>query len=196
MAASVINTAKKSRPENELHRRRVSTIIHLLEGLQGHQVGNKSVQKLIYFLQQADVPLNYRYKMYLYGPYCSELSYDLHLMDMMDYLNMDWYSITCHQPGEMDADSRQFLSAHQQAFDVILRLFKGCQAKKLELYATIHFVDRIFRERKQIASENSVIRQMKVLKPRYSSACIHQAYKYLLDNSMIAMKNADSEPST
>lgn len=177
---------------NELNERRIGTIIHLLERLEGNQIGRKSVQKLVYFLQEAGVHLNYRYKMYHYGPYCSELSNDLDIMDMMGTINIEddstmyGYSITLGETGyKLASDVQQFLDSHKDSFDKLLSVFRGYSAKKLELYATMHFVERILKGRGQDSSKEPVMQQVKILKPKYSTNEIEEAYKYLLDNSMI-----------
>lgn len=177
---------------NELNERRIGAIIHLLEHLKGNQIGRKSIQKLVYFLQEVGVDLSYRYKMHYYGPYCSELSYDLGIMDVMGTINVEdgstmyGYSITLGKTDYKQASNvQEFLDSHQDSFDKLLNVFRGYSAKELELYATMHFVERILKGRGQDSSEDPVMQQVKILKPKHSTNEIEEAYKYLLDNSMI-----------
>lgn len=181
---------------DKLEEKRTNTIIHLLKLLEGQQVGKKSIQKLVYFLQKFGVDLNYRYKMYHYGPYCSELSNDLDIMDMMDTVNIEdssttyGYSITLGESGkEQASDIEQLLYSDREHFDKLLSVFGECSAKELELYATMHLVERILRKREQDWSQESVTREVKILKPKYPDNDIKKAYKYLLDESIIGQDN-------
>ncbi|HEY3416464.1 MAG TPA: hypothetical protein VGM23_06245 [Armatimonadota bacterium] len=43
-------------------------------------VGRTAVQKIMYFLQTAGIPMYYRFTMYHYGPFCEEISRDIDLL--------------------------------------------------------------------------------------------------------------------
>lgn len=181
---------------NKLEEKRINAITYLLERLKEKQVGKKSIQKLIYLLQELGVDLNYRYKMYHYGPYCSELSNDLDIMDMTNTINIEpnpnmyGYSIKLGEFGkEQASDIEQLLYSDREHFDKLLSVFGECSAKELELYATMHLVERILRKREQDWSQESVTREVKILKPKYPDNDIKKAYKYLLDESIIGQDN-------
>ena len=186
---------------DEREEKRKNTISYLLKRLEGKQIGKKSIQKLVYFLQEEfGVGLNYRYRMYHYGPYCSELSNDLDIMDMMEIINispvmfspaMYGYSIKLGKYGEEQAsDMEQSPPSDKDRFDKLLNIFGGYSAKKLELYATMHMVERILRGREgQDSGKDSVMREVKILKPKYSDDEIENAYNDLLDNSIIGQSN-------
>jgi len=181
---------------NNQEEKRINAIIYLLECLKGSQVGKKSIQKLIYFLQEEfGVDLNYRYKMYHYGPYCSELSDDLDIMDMMGTISiqdapaMNGYTISTKYEIKADIDAQQFLESHKQKFDRLIEYFKERSAKVLELYATIHFVERVLRERGQESDKDCIVQKVKIMKPKYSDDDIKKAYDYLLDKSLIGQRN-------
>jgi uncharacterized protein YwgA len=142
------------------------------------------------------VDLNYRYKMYHYGPYCSELSSDLDIMDMMgtikieDAASANGCSIIATEIGNKpEIEIQQFLDSHKQNFDKLLRDFKKCSAKMLELYATIHFVERVLHGREQDSSEDQIVQNVRNIKPKYSTNDINKAYEYLLDKSIIGKDN-------
>lgn len=177
---------------DKIEEKRENAIVYLLEHLKGKQVGKKSIQKLVYFLQVFGVDLNYRYKMYHYGPYCSELSRDLNVMNMMGTINIedasstDGYSISAtNSDTKSDDEIQQFLDSHKQSFHRLLSDFKRCSAKKLELYATIHFVERVLQERAQDSGKDDIVQKVRIIKPKYSTNNIMQAYNYLLNKSII-----------
>jgi len=179
-----------------LEEKRINAIAYLLKLLEEKQVGKKSIQKLVYFLQVFGVDLKYRYGMYHYGPYSSELSNDLDIMDMMgtinieDNPNMYGYSIKLGESGkEQASDIEQHLYSDKEHFDKLLSVFGRCSAKKLELYATMHLVESILQRRGQDSSQESVTREVKILKPKYPDNDIEKAYKYLLGKSIIGQDN-------
>ena len=50
-----------------LNKHRTGVTICLLEQLSEKRIGKTSMQKLVYFLQEFGVDLNYKYEMYHYG---------------------------------------------------------------------------------------------------------------------------------
>lgn len=48
-----------------------------------------NIQKIVYFLREVGIPIQYKYEPYIYGPYSSELKSDLRAMEIMGDLSLD-----------------------------------------------------------------------------------------------------------
>ncbi|HAJ27844.1 MAG TPA: hypothetical protein DCG53_11490 [Syntrophus sp. (in: bacteria)] len=54
-------------------------------------LGKTKLQKLIYFLKTVkNIPLDYSYRFYTYGPYCDELAGDLSYLSAVDALEISF----------------------------------------------------------------------------------------------------------
>ena len=175
---------------------RKGTIIYLLRQLGEKQIGKISIQKLVYFLQAFGIDLSYKYEMYHYGPYCFELSNDLDLLSMMNIISIEdspttyGYSIKLGDSVDDKPNpvAQQFLSSHESCFKSMLAVLGSCSARELELYATMHFVERILKERGRDFSAGAVIYEVEFLKPKYSKDELRAAYQYLLENSIVGVQ--------
>jgi len=130
--------------------------------------------------------------MYHYGPYCFELSNDLDLLSMMNIISIEDSPTTYGYSIKLGDSADEHLgpvdSAHQSCFKSMLAVFGSCSARELELYATMHFVERILKERGQDFSAGAVIYEVEFLKPKYSKDELKAAYQYLWDNSTVGVQ--------
>jgi len=174
-----------------LNKFRIGIIIYLLRQLKSKHIGKTSIQKLIYFLQELGVNLKYKYKMYHYGPYCFELSNDLDLLSMLNVISIKDNSTIYGYSIKLGDDTDKFLTRFkiqdvwescQDYCDKLLQVFGSCTTRNLELYATMHFVGSILKERGKNADANAVIHEVKFLKPKYSQDELENAYQYLSEN--------------
>ena len=173
---------------------KIGVIIHLLMQLMKNgagRIGKTAMQKYVYFLQEFGVNLNYRYEMYYYGPYCFELSNDLDLLNMLGVIAIKdspttyGYSIELLDNTDKymkQTEAQNTLETCQSGFDKLLSIFDNCSTRELELYATMHFVDSILKKKSKIADAESVIFEVKFLKPKYSTDECEAAYQYLAEN--------------
>ena len=175
---------------------KISVIIHLLMQLMKKgisRIGKTAMQKYVYFIQEFGVNLNYRYEMYYYGPYCFELSNDLDLLNMLGVISIEdspttyGYSIKLLDTADKYSDNigteaQDILETYQSGFDKLLEIFGNCSTRQLELYATMHFVDSILKKKGKVADAESVIREVKFLKPKYSTDECEAVYQYLSEN--------------
>src|SRR5258708_20829207 len=67
---------------------RVASIVALAQNAQA-RLGKTQVQKLVYFVQDCGVPLEYKYEIYHYGPYSFDLSRDLSSLDSLGVLDVE-----------------------------------------------------------------------------------------------------------
>lgn len=186
-----------------LNKHRTGVTICLLEQLSEKRIGKTSMQKLVYFLQEFGVDLNYKYEMYHYGPYCFELSNDLDLLNMMNIISIEdnpttyGYSIKLSNSVNgsyfsrnescFESEAQHAWDNYKSGFEKLLKIFGECSTRDLELYATMHFVGRILRERGKVVDADDVIREVKFLKPKYSKDELENAYQYLSENLIVPL---------
>ena len=104
--------------------------------------GRKRLQKLAYFLQEAEhQPLGFDFRMYYYGPYSPNLDARLQLLESLDLIRVDdedgvaEYSIN-------DASNLSGQPTMKKKIARVLENFEEFSASQIELYATVHFLAR------------------------------------------------------
>lgn len=117
---------------------------------EGRSLGRIALQKIMYFLKVTDVPMNYRFEIYRYGPFCSQIMRDADLLEFDDVIvdAKDQYG-SSYQPskniheflGEFEEDIGEFRDSVRDLAEILAPK----APRVLELYATVHFV---YREQK------------------------------------------------
>jgi len=114
---------------------------------QNGYVGRTAVQKIVYFLQTV-VPMDYRFDIHHYGPYCYEVTRDIEwlLADgvIRDQSNQDNYSnyASADQAGELLALHHDHVEQHRMAVRKVASSFVTLDPKQLELIATLDYLYR------------------------------------------------------
>ena len=164
--------------ENDL---RVAAIVALTQGVQ-QKLGKTQIQKLVYFVQDAGVPLEYKYEIYHYGPYSFQLSRDLSSLDALGVLNIE----SDPQGFGFDISVGKFaekfkLSAkYQKRVEKVVHQFGFNNAAQLEVKATIHFVQNVLKKKSSVGKVKSeVIQKVAALKPRFTKDFIKSCYSEL-----------------
>ena len=149
--------------------------------------GKIKVQKLTYFLQEAfRVPLQYKFRMYHYGPYSEEIERDLSVLRSLGYIDIvqDHAGFGFHiTPLVSEAESMfdNASTGFRKEVAEVIKLFKTCDASSLELYATIHFVGNILT----VTSKQDIIEKVSILKPKFSPETILEKFNYLVEVKLI-----------
>ena len=138
--------------------------------------GKTSVQKIVYFLQSGlEVPLEYRFKMHYYGPYSEKLDGNLSLANAMGIvvIGLDSARYGYHiKPGEYPVEDVES-SLPWRKIDETIRTLGELELWKLELLATIHFIQSIRSQ----WDRRKVISTIHRLKPKFSEERINKAYR-------------------
>lgn len=145
----------------------------------------KSLQKLVYFIEAAGVPLEYNFRMHLYGPYCEELTYDIPDLESEGVIaacegERGW---TVYKPGEMVGyyltESSIDFGRYKELIDKVVDEFGSELPDELELLATTHKVAQDLQELFGF-NENSVIKSVfKIKKEKFSEDRIGNAIERL-----------------
>ena len=128
--------------------------------------GKKSFQKLVYFLQEFNVPLQFKYTMYFYGPYSKSLSESL---DEMSFEGIIQYEPKGHtvfvKPGIAAKfvleESTDTIELFKSNIDFIVSKLAMKTASQLELLATAHY---ILKNNCEINSDDDVVDEISRLK--------------------------------
>ena len=143
-------------------------------------MGKVQLQKYVYFLQAAyNVPVEYSFKMYHYGPYSEDLDRDMTILKLLGYINIDrdadGYGYHLTALDEPDDDWNTIMSPYSESLENATQVFGKLSASDLELYATIHFVNDLNGEPPQ----QEVVNTVHSLKPKFNESTINTYYALL-----------------
>lgn len=163
-------------------------IAYLTEKLKGvsPQFGKTVLQKLVYIMQEVyELPTDYDYILYNYGPYCSELNDDLSYAALLDGVNIDWSGIGYKiSPSEKTKHyinkAKDFLSGNSKHIDQTIQHFGNMYAKDLELRSTIIFVSKQMSSSSNNSNSQAIIEKVGEIKPQFSIQEIGSAYDELV----------------
>jgi uncharacterized protein YwgA len=157
-----------------------------------HRLGKVQLQKTIYFLQEVfQVPTGYDYVMHYYGPYSFDLDDTLSEMQGNGVLSINnilypagyiGYDISLGKNARSDL---KLASKYKDKVDQVVNIFKPMDAQTLELWATIHFVNSILDEKGKDSSKETVVREVNLLKPKFSEKDIENNYNEMQNKGLL-----------
>jgi uncharacterized protein YwgA len=156
-------------------------------------LGKTAMQKLVYLIQElAVVPIGYRYRIYNFGPYSSDLAEDLSYVEYLKGIRIGFdtdlnsYMI---EPGEksqfLTEKADEFFGRYREGMDRIIDEFGHQKARDLELISTVIYVARALQSMKTY-SEDALANQVQEIKPKFSAEEIRQTIKDLQSKKYIA----------
>jgi len=160
-----------SKMQNDL---RTPAIVSLVN-MSRMKLGKIQLQKLVYFAQNAGLPLKYKFEIYHYGPYSFELSNDLGSLDALEIVNIQsdpsgyGFNISL---GKF-ADRFTLKGKFQKTIDAVIEQFGANSTAELEVKATIHFVSSV------VSGKKLVLQKVQALKPRFTKEFIKMSYSDL-----------------
>ncbi|MBL8040106.1 MAG: hypothetical protein JNM04_02040, partial [Chthonomonas sp.] len=115
----------------------------------GHQIGRTALQKIPYFLGVRGVPLEYRFDLYHYGPFCQDILYDAGLLESLGaiedskggYKGGSKYKAGANSANLL-ADHKEVIEKHSSTIDEVIALLAELDATSLEVVATIDYFYR------------------------------------------------------
>jgi uncharacterized protein YwgA len=145
------------------------------------QFGKTVLQKMIYILQEVyEIPCDYEYVLYNYGPYSGDLAKDLSFFASMDGVKVDWsqnlgYKILpAAKTDHFRQRAQEFLKKHDAKIGEAIDIFGRMNAKELELRSTIIYV---FKESPM--DNKSMISRVNEIKPHFTEDEIESAIEQL-----------------
>ena len=149
-------------------------------------VGKIKLQKLVYFLQEAfEIPTQYSFKMYHYGPYAEDLDTDSTILKSIGYISIDpdkdGYGFHLKPKDAPPNEWHPGITSYGENINKVIDILGDKPAYILELLATLHFVNKL----SQGASQEEVIDKVQSLKPKFDKADIAGHYNELAELGLI-----------
>jgi len=174
---------------------RINVIVSIVETLRQREIelGKVQFQKLIYFLQEIGIPLGYRYEIYHYGPYSFELAQELNTLDTLGIVNVApdptgyGYGI---MPGKHIGDFYEIkdvdvIEPYKKKIDFVLDHLGKDSSSRIELKATIHYVNKVMGKINHAVTMDSILSRVKDLKPKFNEPFLSECYKELQDIKLL-----------
>lgn len=164
----------------------IAELAHRLEG-RCPQFGKTVLQKMVYLLQEVyRIDCGYRFDLYTYGPFSSELLQDLDLVEHIGGVNVVPVIISGVRgykilPGEHSESLKNkatdfLLDEHvASSLDKVVADFCNYSAKALELRSTIIYAFKDMRRSGNHVSRSDFVRIVREIKPRFTDAEVQQA---------------------
>ena len=155
------------------------------------QFGKTVFMKLAYLLQEVyKVPLGYRFTLYTYGPYSTEVLADLDTARLRGWVSVDFsdeyggFRITPGPKAGQTTKEREAFADYQGQISALINTFGRLRAKELELRTTITYVSHMMESSDESATSRvpGIVRQ---LKPHFSELEIEKAAEELKRNGVI-----------
>src|SRR5947209_18982152 len=152
----------------------------LIESSPNRQIGRTALMKFMYFLQTLrQVPLGYRFTLYSYGPFDSNVLFDLSVAESLRavasktvlYSGGYGYEISTDEKSEwLTRRAQEFVNRYEKDVRWVMKKFGKLTSAQLELVSTIIYVDRQASEKGNKESLKSIVRQVHEVKPHFSEA--------------------------
>lgn len=169
---------------------RKNVIIKMLQVHPG--MGKTAVMKTIFMLQQVKhIDLGYEFSIYTYGPYNADVMEDIDelvsdgFLSSNAYLYKDYigYKLSATDSGAKAVQNLKDEDA--TALKEILNFVKGKNAKELELYSTIIYVEDWYLKNEKTNNMDAIIKKVHELKPHFTEKAIQKAYTCLSEASFL-----------
>lgn len=170
-------------------------IVYLSEQLNdvSPQFGKTVLQKIIFILQEVyRVPCGYRYSLYSYGPYCSQLLRDLDMVEHLHGVDVcrvpSGFGGVAIFPGDKFKQVKDrgidFIEVYKEKINNAVKLFGSFTARDLELRSTILYCCSDMKNMGQSYSINDLVSVVSEVKPKYSNNEIESAIVSLIEQKV------------
>ncbi|WAM34020.1 hypothetical protein [Caldicellulosiruptor morganii] len=162
----------------------------------GNKVGKKFLQKVVYLLQRKGLNLNYNFSIHYYGPYSSQLEYDIHRLEMNGLVKIDPKDGYTHEiiPVELSNDEKYFSNIietiESKEIKDLIKNLSSFNAYELELVATVDYViNQLKIQGMNELNKREIIEKVKRLKgSKYTEEKIGEVIKFLEDNGFVKIE--------
>jgi len=114
-------------------------------------VGRTALQKVMYFLKALNVPINYRFDIYRYGPFCQEILDDVNILIVEAVIKDKSSSRRKYSNYAPDINTNELITnftdieTHRKKVKSIVNAFIPLKPKELELLSTLDYLYRWFK---------------------------------------------------
>ena len=164
---------------------RLTTILELLR-CSKKKVGKTYIQKTVYILQNwLDWDSDYKFKLHYYGPYSSQLSDDLDILNELDLIeivfNGNSYDIVITKEG------LQFLDEHLEEYmldktkiERAISLIGKGNVRNMELIGTVLYFAKLS------SNDLEIIHLVNTVKPHFPNTTIKESIAYLKKEGILS----------
>jgi len=159
-----------------------------IERKNARPLGRTAMQKIPYFLQVLGVPMKYRFEIYTYGPFCSEILRDIEWLEADGVItdsSVEKEKRSDYRPGEaldeLLAMHRAFIDNYKDVIENVASGLAVVEPNQLELLATLVYLYRWFEATDEAAPfRSSVVARLGEIKPdKFTQANVDHAYDWL-----------------
>ena len=149
--------------------------------------GKIRLQKLAYFLQEAlGIPTKYRFRMHHYGPYAEALETHLSRLNFTGYVDIQpdsqGHGVHITSIDDPEEEWIELLHPYRELIDRGIETFRSWSTPRLELAATIHFVNKL---QPDIPAEG-ILARVKSLKPKLGESYIAKVHDELKRSGLLS----------
>ncbi len=145
-----------------------------------------NIQKIVFFLKEVNIPINYKFEPYLYGPYSSDLASDLKYMERWDEIifnndNNSGYELKDNI--KLESIDDMLINNISDRLDSFKEALKNdFSFDSMEISGTVIYCIRALQNFGREVSENAVLKEFKNWKgTRYPDIKIKMAYSNIKD---------------
>lgn len=181
---------------DEQMKRRIATLVALVEKVPNQTLGRTAIMKLLYLLVAIrGMPLAYHFTLYAYGPFDSlvleDIDYAARLgaLDVKTSFYPSGYGYEIKPGGTAESTKglgTAFVAAHERDIDWAVREFGRATAAELELISTIVYVDREWRELGRTLTIEQMVSCVANIKPRFEANAIQRRVESLRQKDLLA----------
>lgn len=174
---------------------RVGLICSLVEKSE-EKPGRTALMKFAYLLKAVkSVPLDYRFTLYVYGPFDSRVLGDLRYAESLEAVDSSLVSFPggegyVYSPGakieEFKALAGDFLKKYDEEISWVVEEFGGKTAGEMEMISTLVFIDRGAQRRESTNSLDALADKVFKIKPHLDPADILREAERLHGNGHLA----------
>ncbi len=166
----------------------VSAIISKLNE-RGCEPGKTTIQKLVFFGQMAyNLPIEYSFEPYNYGPYSFELANDLENMEYKGILNVDYNPIIGFKIRRTEKALQDAVILSDTINETIMKLITDwghSTPKELELFSTFLYIYKQETRGGQKISSADLIGKVRKIKYKHGDAEYTSSLNYLIEKGII-----------
>ncbi len=167
------------------------------------RLGRTALMKYLYFLKELHhVPLEYCFQLYAYGPFDSDVLYDLDYAESLKAVQSELqiypmggygYKISKGpKADEITQKASKFLETYNAKIDQVISDFQGSTASELELIATIIYVDRELHQQTETVTIQDIIDKTHKIKPRYKENEIEAKTQEAMKKNLLSISKDKS----
>ncbi len=157
-------------------------------------LGRTALQKILYFLQTAGVPMSYRFDIYHYGPYCDRISRDVEWLladGVLKDTSQKQEKYSNYRPDTAASDLVQLhaeaIKLHLETIEKVVHALLPLQPDHLELLATLDYLYRLLKAGggRGPWKDQVIERFLQVKKDKFPRSKVVEAYDSMVSGGLL-----------